>query len=178
MMYKVKIDPKYNWGTHAEFLNWLNKSFCYNHVNEKDLPVLSEPHGWNIVVLATREQYADMVISLRGVADCEAVGTMNVQLASGAHANHFSHMAEKMATATSGMFNERVEVHMPGQALATYNETMLLQDSCTDALQNEIDSGWRIIAVCPQPDQRRPDYILGRYNPSRDIREMGNGAAR
>lgn len=63
-------------------------------------------------------------------------------------------------------FNNRVEVHMPGQALSIYNETLLMEDSCTDALQNELANGWRIIAVCPQPDQRRPDYVLGRYNPN------------
>lgn len=62
-------------------------------------------------------------------------------------------------------FNHRVEVHMPGQALSLYNETMLMEDACTDALQNSLSEGWRIIAVCPQPDQRRPDYVLGRYNP-------------
>lgn len=67
-------------------------------------------------------------------------------------------------------FNQRVEVHMPGHALSTYNETMLLEDSCTDALQTALNKGWRIIACCPQPDSRRPDYILGRYNPEQDAR--------
>ncbi|QRE00574.1 hypothetical protein [Burkholderia phage BCSR129] len=65
-------------------------------------------------------------------------------------------------------FNQKVEVHMPGQALASYNETLLMEDSCTDALQAALDKGWRIIAACPQPDSRRPDYILGRWNPDRD----------
>jgi len=63
-------------------------------------------------------------------------------------------------------FNKRVEVHMPGQALSLYNEIMLLEDACCDALQDNLDNGWRIIASCPQPDSRRPDHILGRYNPS------------
>tara|TARA_R110000824_G_C15233132_1_gene679124 strand:- start:38918 stop:39460 length:543 start_codon:yes stop_codon:yes gene_type:complete len=67
---------------------------------------------------------------------------------------------------TDQHMNNRVEVHMPGQALAMYNDTLLMEDSCTDALQNELANGWRIIAVCPQPDQRRPDYVLGRYNPN------------
>lgn len=66
-------------------------------------------------------------------------------------------------------YNAKVNVHMPGQALSTYNQTMLLQDSCTDNLQYELDKGWRIIACCPQPDQRRPDYILGRFNPTHDV---------
>lgn len=61
-------------------------------------------------------------------------------------------------------FNQRVEVHTPGNALATYNRVMLMEDACTDALQEKLSEGWRIIAVCPQPDQRRPDYILGSYS--------------
>lgn len=28
-----------------------------------------------------------------------------------------------------------------------------------------------MIAVCVQPDKRRPDYILGRYNPQLDVTE-------
>lgn len=63
-------------------------------------------------------------------------------------------------------FNHRLEVHMPGQALSLYNETLLMEDGCTDALQSYLSEGWRIIAALPQPDQRRPDYVLGRYNPA------------
>jgi hypothetical protein len=72
----------------------------------------------------------------------------------------------KVPTGPADHVNHRVEVHMPGQALAMYNETLLMEDACTDALQNELANGWRIIAVCPQPDSRRPDYVLGRYNPN------------
>lgn len=65
--------------------------------------------------------------------------------------------------AKSDYYNEIVHVHMPGQALALFNRVMLCEDVCTDALQGYLTEGWRILAVCPQPDQRRPDYILGRY---------------
>lgn len=64
-------------------------------------------------------------------------------------------------------YNNKCEVHMPGQALSLYNEMLLLEDACTDALQESLNTGWRIVAACPQPDQRRPDYILGRYNPNK-----------
>lgn len=37
-----------------------------------------------------------------------------------------------------------------------------LQDCCTDELQRHLNEGWRILAVCPPNDTRRPDYILGR----------------
>lgn len=69
------------------------------------------------------------------------------------------------------VYNNKCEVHMPGQALAMYNDMMLLDDACTDALQDSLNQGWRIIAACPQPDQRRPDYILGRYNPERSTND-------
>lgn len=64
--------------------------------------------------------------------------------------------------------NERCHVHMPGQALSTYNEVQLLENLCSDELQRSLDDGWRIIAACPQPDARRPDYVLGRYRADRD----------
>lgn len=74
-----------------------------------------------------------------------------------------------MLTSEGGnTYNTKCEVHMPGQALSLYNEVQLLVDACTDQVQCSLASGWRIIAACPQPDQRRPDYILGRYNPKID----------
>lgn len=73
--------------------------------------------------------------------------------------------AEKMPEFS---YNSKCDVHVPGLGLMILNETMLLEDSCTDQLQTALDNGWRIVAACPQPDSRRPDYILGRYNPERD----------
>ena len=65
-------------------------------------------------------------------------------------------------------FNEKCEVHVGGHALMQVNEVNLLEDCCTDVLQGELKAGWRIIAACVQPDGRRPDYIMGRYNPGKD----------
>lgn len=59
------------------------------------------------------------------------------------------------------LFNDKCNQEQPGPNLMKVNETFLMEDACTDALQNKIDEGWRILAVCPQP-QRRPDYVLGR----------------
>lgn len=66
---------------------------------------------------------------------------------------------EKLSTNT---FNQKCGQHTGGIALAEYNQLKLKEDVCTDELQQELKSGWRILAVCPQPDQRRPDYILGK----------------
>lgn len=71
------------------------------------------------------------------------------------------------ANVTQNTYNNKCEVHMPGNMLASYNELMLVEDACTDVIQSHISSGFRIVTVCPQPDQRRPDYILGRFNPER-----------
>lgn len=75
----------------------------------------------------------------------------------------------EMPSAGGNTYNNKCEVHMPGNMLATYNQVQLLEDSCTDALQSALSAGWRIIAVCPQPDSRRPDYIMGRFNPNDDF---------
>lgn len=86
-------------------------------------------------------------------------------------------ITEKLEQMKGGgsQFNERCDVHMPGNALMSFNVTMLMENSCTDELQAQMDKGWRIIAACPQPDQRRPDYILGRFDPTH---APGNGAYR
>lgn len=37
----------------------------------------------------------------------------------------------------------------------------VLENACTYDLQSWLNRGWRLLAVCPPNDQRRPDYILG-----------------
>lgn len=67
----------------------------------------------------------------------------------------------KSVEAVGQLFNEKCSQEQPGPALMDIAETLLLEDSCTDALQEHFAAGWRLLAICPQP-QRRPDYILGR----------------
>lgn len=66
-------------------------------------------------------------------------------------------------------FNKKTNVHVGGGLITTYNDLLLKEDVCTDVLQQELNNGWRIIAICVQADQRRPDYILGRYNPTLEV---------
>lgn len=61
------------------------------------------------------------------------------------------------------LFNQKLEIHQPNMPLFTYNDFKSVSDFCTESLQNEINDGYRVVAVLPQPDQRRPDYILGKY---------------
>lgn len=55
-----------------------------------------------------------------------------------------------------------VQVHLPNLGLLSMNKVLLLENSCTDLLQQHLDQGWRILAICPPNGTRRPDYILGR----------------
>lgn len=59
-------------------------------------------------------------------------------------------------------FNQKVNVTVPGLGLLMLDEVTVLTDCCSDNLNDQLKQGWRIVAVCPQPDQRRPDYVLGR----------------
>lgn len=73
----------------------------------------------------------------------------------------FSCEAEE-ARVTSPQVNTKVHVHVPNLGLLMIDEVSVQEDLCTKELQNILDEGWRILAICPQPDQRRPDYVLGR----------------
>ena len=58
--------------------------------------------------------------------------------------------------------NEKCNVSVAGLGLLCVDTVKLRTDHCTDALQRDLEDGWKIIAICVQPDQRRPDYILGK----------------
>lgn len=63
-------------------------------------------------------------------------------------------------------FNERVDVHVGGFALMSINQVGYAEDYCTEKLQDILNEGWHILSVNVQPDQRRSDFVLGRYNPN------------
>ena len=83
--------------------------------------------------------------------------------------NKFTNISDKINAFDSQQFNQKLNIHVGGGLIVTYNELMLKENICTDVLQSTLNEGWRIIAVCVQPDQRRPDYILGRYNSDFDV---------
>lgn len=70
--------------------------------------------------------------------------------------------SEQINTEQRAPFNHKVNVSVPGNGLLEIDEVTYRTDYCSDMLANDLIEGWRIVAVCPQPDQRRPDYILGR----------------
>jgi hypothetical protein len=66
-------------------------------------------------------------------------------------------------------FNQKCSVHVPNLGLLSINQLGYAVDKCTEELQDIVNQGWRILAVCPQPDQRRPDFILGRTSNDEDL---------
>lgn len=117
--------------------------------------ILIEPN--NVDALVQHQKYIDNIV----LAQEERMKTMM---------GSFLKMSEDIANNLKvDTLNQKCDVHIGGGLLMTVNETMLLEDSCTDSLQGELNSGWRILAVCVQPDGRRPDYVLGRFNPDLSI---------
>ena len=58
-----------------------------------------------------------------------------------------------------------VQIHVPNFSLLAINQVKVLEDACTDDIQAVLDEGWRILAVCPPLQERRPTYICGRHVP-------------
>lgn len=59
------------------------------------------------------------------------------------------------------IINQKVNVAVPGLGLLAIRRVKIAENYGTQDLQQELDEGWQIMAICPQPDQRRPDYVLG-----------------
>ena len=58
---------------------------------------------------------------------------------------------------------QNIQFHFPGcHELLSINQVDLLEDECTENLQRKLNKGWRIIAVCLQAGNRRPDYVIGK----------------
>lgn len=54
------------------------------------------------------------------------------------------------------------QVSVSNVGLFGIDELDLMEDACTWAVNDMLKAGWRIIAVCPPNDERRPTYIIGR----------------
>lgn len=104
-----------------------------------------------------------MLLGIKVKMESDLIVPVNI----GEDLKQWSNKVEHIMTQPGNEYNTKCEVHMPGQALSMYNDVLLQEDCCTDQLKAILAQGFRIIAACPQPDQRRPDYILGRYNPDR-----------
>lgn len=135
-------------------------------------PVIAMSEKQYIDLLALREEAGELM------AITEVGGTVDSAIDK---INELCTKLERFADRVGNtQFNEKVEVYTPGMGLLSFNRVMLLEDACSDNLQSHIDAGWNIIAACPQPNQRRPDYILGRYDPknAEQLAENGRMASR
>lgn len=191
-LYQVEIGALSDYCRYEEYLSNWQKAQAFNeeHPGVLNILPLVEPEYENLSEdeiaegkkprstyerRAIIEEYSKLWVTGEHfllLAECYNVIVKSVVTKTVNIAAAFQHLAEKPQEILKGAggdtYNQKCEVHMPGQALSVYNEVMLLEDTCTDALQLELTKGWRIIAACPQPDQRRPDYILGRFNPEKD----------
>lgn len=61
-----------------------------------------------------------------------------------------------------------VNITIPSAGLFAVQTVDVLEDLCTNELQGWLDAGWRIVAVCPPNDTRRPTYIVG--HPDKEAR--------
>ena len=55
------------------------------------------------------------------------------------------------------------QISVANVGLMQIERVEVLEDCCTDELQRWLDKKWRILAVCPPNDARRPSYIMGHF---------------
>jgi len=167
-LYTAELRDYYSWGSDQAMFLEKQKVFVKAGFTPKAWEEGDHSHNYieearNIIIDQAR--LAELMVLQIELGDVKAITTkVNI-------AEHLAEIAEKNITLqvpAPSSYNTKCEVHMPGQALSMYNDMKLLEDSCTDVLQEALNEGWRIIAACPQPDQRRPDYVLGRFDPKHD----------
>lgn len=77
---------------------------------------------------------------------------------------------EELQTRQRTVINHRINVAVPGFGLMMIKTVQVCLDCCTERLQEYLNDGWQILAICPQPDQRRPDYVIGKPFTNEDLR--------
>ena len=58
-----------------------------------------------------------------------------------------------------------VNVSVPNAALFAVQKITWVEDACTENIQSMLNNSWRIVAVIPANDCRRPTYIMGHADP-------------
>lgn len=153
-------------GTNKKVQSWsIYERPSKDILQERWVELSSDDHLVNLLEFAPKCKYPYRII--RTVAGESA--NINNQLLNDKLAkieDKLLKFADALDHATDNTYNETCYVHTGGGLLVSLNETTLCEDCCTDNLQRHLNEGWRVIACCVQPNQRRPDYILGRYNPT------------
>lgn len=68
---------------------------------------------------------------------------------------------EPTAPAAQAVTSSTTVISVANHNLFEVAKVTWLENACTEELQRMLDAGWRILAVCPSNDARRPDYVLG-----------------
>lgn len=168
-----EIHLQYIWGTDAGEKTTARMEVLKAHGFDADNLTAYQING-NESIVCSSEQLLDLMVTEFGMVREVKEHSINVagyELA--ARVEGLMARMERimsMPTEKDHHFNERTSSAQPGQMMSLVNQLKLAEDVCTDYIQNCLNEGWRILAICPQPDQRRPDYIMGRYNP--DYRKL------
>ena len=102
--------------------------------------------------------YAEVTVDL----DKLPIYVMGREFAVTEHCNYFHKSLSVPVSREATVVNQKVNVAVPGFGLMAIRQVDCRYDLCTDELRRMLDDGWQILAICPQPDQRRPDYVLGK----------------
>lgn len=73
----------------------------------------------------------------------------------------YNHPAQQKET-----IQQVTQIHVANLGLFAIERLLLLEDACTNEINEMISGDWKIIAVIPANDARRPTYILGTSKPS------------
>lgn len=138
----------------------VEKNSEYKLVQKSDFVKIYDDGDYLADISLLMNKFPNIQFSMKGVPKSVSNSELDVM-------NMMQGMAEKIEEAMNRFdkqveFNQRCEVHVPNLGLLNVNNLAYATDYCTESLQDRLQEGYRILAVCPQPDQRRPDYILGR----------------
>lgn len=95
----------------------------------------------------------------------EELQDLNVKFEVNSFTNLTRHIPNIEQRTSPGPVNIPCNVSIAGVSMLHIIKVQVFVDCCTDKLQDLLTAGWRILAICVQPDQRRPDYVLGTSNP-------------
>ena len=136
----AEVSVKYNQKVTDEQLAKLNASVIYGEPWKRDKDGDINYWGKSLVLIDTMPR--DVEFEVHKIVDHPAF--------------------ESLDRKRNPAFNQKVKVSVPDIGLMKVKHVVVHTDLCTEQLQHELDKGWCILCICPQPDQRRPDYVLGR----------------
>jgi hypothetical protein len=137
------------------------KNSDYKLVTPADMYYLSDNNNFLVDLERFTSEFPNIEVTIKGVP--KSVGTDYHDML-----NMMNKISDRIEEAKNKFdkvveFNQKCEVHIPNLGLLNINRLAYATDYCTEELQRILHKGWRILAICPQPDQRRPDYILGMH---------------